>query len=64
MAEEVAVAPRLTSKVVEKGVKTPLTCCQKLARPAQLLEVRQTVPVSLGKVMVLAEVGSVMAKVV
>ena|SRR3989344_4136243 len=30
LAEAVAVAPRLTSKVVEKGVKAPELLCQKL----------------------------------
>ena len=33
LAELVAVAPKLTSKVVEKGVKAPALLCQKLVPP-------------------------------
>ncbi len=56
LAEVVAVEPRLTSKVVEKGVKAPEFCCQKLESPAQLFREVQTVAEVPGKVKVVPSV--------
>src|SRR3989344_1238983 len=60
LAELVAVEPKLTSVVSEKGERTPEFNCHLLPPepPEQLPVVRQTVPVSSGKVNVRSAVKS------